>query len=158
MPLIINYASGTKWDMFYGSYRHSLDEKGRLTLPSKLRQELSNKLYMLKGYEGSLNVYTEETFQSYLGKLSNLTYENKLSRDVIRVALASVTELELDAKFRVQLPVSLIEKYGISNKIVIVGMIDHLEFFNEDKWEAYLKDNESQFEEKSQSLLGDHNG
>lgn len=155
MPLIINYASGTKWDMFYGSYRHSLDEKGRLTLPSKLRQELSNKLYVLKGYEGSLNVYTEETFQTYLSKLSNLTYENKLSRDVIRVALASVTELELDAKFRVQLPVSLIEKYGISNKIVIVGMIDHLEFFNEDKWDAYLKDNESQFEEKSQSLLGD---
>lgn len=141
--------------MFYGSYRHSLDEKGRLTLPSKLRQNLSSKLYVLKGYEGSLNVYTEETFQAYLSKLSGLTYENKLSRDVLRVALASVTELELDDKFRVQLPVSLREKYQISDKIVIVGMLDHLEFFNEDKWDALLKENESQFEEKSQSLLGD---
>lgn len=141
--------------MFYGSYRHSLDEKGRLTLPSKLRQNLSAKLYVLKGYEGSLNVYTEETFQAYLSRLSGLTYESKLSRDVLRVALASVTELELDDKFRVQLPVSLREKYQISDKIVIVGMLDHLEFFNEDKWDSYQKENESLFEEKSQSLLGD---
>ncbi|MCR5333181.1 MAG: division/cell wall cluster transcriptional repressor MraZ [Bacilli bacterium] len=144
--------------MLYGSYHHSLDEKGRLTLPSKLRPLLSNKLFVLKGYEGTLAVYTEEAFSQYLDKLSKLTYEDKSSRDVMRVALASVTELELDDKFRVQLPVSLIEKYDISRKIVIVGVIDHLEFWNEDKWEAYLKDNESQFEEKTQSLLGGKNG
>lgn len=144
--------------MFYGSYRHVLDEKGRLTLPSKLRQHLSSKLYVLKGYEGSLNVYTEETFQTYLNKLACLTFEDKTSRDFMRVALASVQELEVDAKFRVQLPVSLIEKYSIQSDIVIVGMIDHLEFWNADKWDEYLKDNESLFEEKSQALLGDHNG
>lgn len=144
--------------MLYGSYHHSLDEKGRLTLPSKLRPLLSNKLFVLKGYEGTLAVYTEEAFSQYLDKLSKLTYEDKSSRDVMRVALASVIELELDDKFRVQLPVSLIEKYDISRKIVIVGVIDHLEFWNEDKWETYLKDNESQFEEKTQSLLGGKNG
>lgn len=153
-----NYASGTKWEMIYGSYHHTLDEKGRLTLPSKLRTLLTNKLYVLKGYEGTLAVYTEESFSRYVEKLSHLTYEDKLSRDILRVALSSVCELEIDAKFRVQLPISLIEKYEISSKIVIVGVIDHLEFWNEDKWEAYLKDNEPKFEEKSQALLGDKNG
>lgn len=158
MLVIIISQVGQSGIMLYGSFHHSVDEKGRVSLPCKIRPLLSAKLYVLKGYEGTLAVYTEESFSTYLDYLSKLTYEDKNSRDFLRVALASVQELEVDAKFRVQLPTSLIEKYGISNKIVIVGVIDHLEFWNEDKWEAYQKDNEAQFEEKSQVLLGAKNG
>jgi MraZ protein len=139
--------------MLFGSYQHFLDDKGRLVIPSQLRINISDKLFVLKGYEGSLRVFPQEAFNTYLSHLAELDSESKLARDVQRVALASVVELSIDSKNRVQLPQSLIEKYNISNNVVVVGMLDHLEIWNADLWEKYSKENEYRFEEKSEELL-----
>lgn len=139
--------------MFYGSYFHVLDEKNRLYLPSKLRQNAGERLYILKGYDGTLAIYTEESFKKYTEELSTLSFANPLSRDVSRVALSSVYELEFDKANRIQIPTALIERYEITKDVVVLGVIDHIELWSKDKWENYLKENEKDFEEKSEQLF-----
>ena len=139
--------------MFFGSYEHSLDNKNRLLIPSKLRSELGSKLFIVKGYEGSLSIYPEAAFSRYLEKLQSLPYESKLSRDIERISLSSVFELEIDKVNRVQIPTALVNKYSLSKEVVVLGVIDHIEVWSKDKWEKYLKDNEASFEEKSEELL-----
>ena len=139
--------------MFFGSFEHTLDEKNRLLIPSRLRNRLGAKLFIMKGYEGSLSIYPEEQFEKYLKKLQNLPYESKLSRDFERISLSSVFELEVDRVNRIQIPTALIHKFSISKDVVVVGVIDHIEVWSKSKWDAYLKENESTFEEKSEGLL-----
>ena len=139
--------------MFFGSYEHTLDDKGRLVLPSRLRNNLGNKLFILKGYEGSLSLYKEEEFKSYIDSLSSLPYSSKNNRDIVRIALSSVFELNLDSQYRIQIPQALINKYQIEKEVVIIGVIDHLEIWNKSKWDKYQKDNDKEFEEKSERLF-----
>lgn len=139
--------------MFFGSFEHSLDEKNRLLIPSRLRGQLGTKLFIMKGYEGCLCIYPEEQFAKYLDKLQSLPYESKLSRDIERISLSSVFELEIDKVNRVQIPTALVNKYSISKDVVVVGVIDHIEIWSKKKWDEYLKDNEAEFENKSEELL-----
>ena len=139
--------------MFFGSFEHNLDNKNRLLIPSRLRGQIGSKLFIMKGYEGSLSLYPEEQFTKYLERLNNLPYESKLSRDIERISLSSVFELEIDKVNRIQIPTALINKYGISKEVVVVGVLDHIEVWSKDKWESYLKDNEAEFEAKSEELL-----
>ena len=139
--------------MFFGSFAHSLDDKNRLLIPSKLRSHLGTKLFIMKGYEGSLSLYPEDEFEKYLTKLQNLPYESKTSRDIERIALSSVFELDIDKVNRIQIPTALINKYKISKEVVVVGLLDHIEIWSKEKWEKYLDDNESEFESKSEELL-----
>lgn len=157
---IIIFVSGRKWEknMFFGSYNHLLDDKNRLLIPSKFRGLVGSKLYILKGYDGCLSLYTFEDFEKYVSHFQELPFENKLSRDVTRIALASVSELEVDKASRVQIPTALISKYSITKEVVVVGMIDHLEVWSKSSWEAYEKENESKFEEKQEKLLEKKNG
>ncbi len=139
--------------MLFGSFEHQLDEKGRIILPSKLRTALSEKLYIIKGYEGCLSVFCEKDFENYIKKIQELPYNEKLTRDVVRVAMSSVSELIVDKQFRIQLPKEVIERYKISKELTIVGVIDHIEIWNRDKWLEYLALNEQQFDSNSENLL-----
>lgn len=138
--------------MFFGSYAHTLDNKGRLVIPSKMRNEAGGRLYVLKGYEGSLAIYKEEDFQRLTLALENLPYNQRDSRDVQRIALASVTELEVDAQGRIQLPSRLLTDYKISRSVVVIGVINHFEIWDASAWEKYLQQNEKEYEAKAEKL------
>lgn len=139
--------------MFFGTFEHVLDNKNRLVIPGRIVKSLkSDKLFIMKGYEGTLSIFPNEEFDKYLAKLQSFPYENKSSRDVLRIALSSVYELELDKSNRVQIPTSLVNKYKISKEVVVVGVLDHIEVWSKDKWEKYLKDNEKDFEDISERL------
>ena len=139
--------------MFFGSFEHTLDEKNRLLIPSRLRGELGSKVFIMKGYEGSLSIYPENQFSKYIEKLEHLPYESKLSRDIERISLSSVFEIDVDKVNRIQIPTALINKYSISKDVVVVGVINHIEIWSKAKWEEYLKANEETFEAKSEELL-----
>ena len=138
--------------MFFGSYSHTLDNKGRLMIPAKMRNEAGGRLYILKGYEGSLSVYREADFQKLTSALDNLPYNQRDSRDVQRITLASVVELEVDAQGRIQLPSKLLSDYKISRSVVVVGVINHFEIWDASAWENYLKQNEKNYEAKAEKL------
>ena len=139
--------------MFFGSFIHTLDEKNRLLIPSRLRGQLGSKLFIMKGYEGSLSIYPSAEFEKYLERLQSLPYESKISRDIERISLSSVFELDIDKANRIQIPTALINKYAISKEVVVVGVLNHIEVWSIDKWNAYLKANEAEFESKSEELL-----
>ena len=139
--------------MLFGSFEHQLDEKGRIILPSKLRSSLGDRLYIIKGYEGCLSVFCEKDFQEYIKKFKELPYNEKLTRDVVRIAMSSVSELIVDKQYRIQLQKEVIEKYGISKELTIVGVIDHIEIWNRDKWNEYISNNENKFDFNSEALL-----
>ena len=139
--------------MFFGSFVHTLDEKNRLLIPSRLRGQLGSKLFIMKGYEGSLSIYPSAEFEKYLERLQSLPYESKISRDIERISLSSVFELDIDKANRIQIPTALINKYAISKEVVVVGVLNHIEVWSIDKWNAYLKANEAEFESKSEELL-----
>lgn len=138
--------------MFFGSYSHTLDNKGRLMIPAKMRNEAGGRLYILKGYEGSLSVYREADFQKLTSALDNLPYNQRDSRDVQRITLSSVVELEVDAQGRIQLPSKLLSDYKISRSVVVVGVINHFEIWDASAWENYLKQNEKDYEAKAEKL------
>ena len=138
--------------MFFGSYSHTLDNKGRLMIPAKLRNEAGGRLYILKGYEGSLSVYKEADFQNLTAALEDLSYNQRDTRDVQRITLASVVELEVDAQGRIQLPSKLLSDYKISRSVVVVGVINHFEIWDAAAWENYLKQNEKDYEAKAEKL------
>jgi MraZ protein len=138
--------------MFFGSYSHTLDNKGRLVIPSKMRNEAGGRLYILKGYEGSLSVYKESDFQKLTEALENLPFNQKDSRDVQRIALASVVELEVDAQGRIQLPTKLLSEFKISRSVIVVGVINHIEIWDAEAWYNYLKQNEKDYEAKAEKL------
>ena len=99
--------------MLFGNYTHNLDDKGRLLLPSKLLTKLSRNLYLLKGFDGCLSVYLENTFEEYVKQISSKSFLEKDSRDLVRIALSSVTELTIDGSNRIQIPSDVLKKYGI---------------------------------------------
>lgn len=138
--------------MFFGSYSHTLDNKGRLMIPAKLRNEAGGRLYILKGYEGSLSIYKEADFLNLTAALEDLSYNQRDTRDVQRITLASVVELEVDAQGRIQLPSKLLGDYRISRSVVVVGVINHFEIWDAVAWENYLKQNEKDYEAKAEKL------
>ncbi len=121
-------------------------------IPAKMRNEAGGRLYVLKGYEGSLSVYKEVDFQSLTSALENLSYNQRDTRDVQRITLASVVELEVDAQGRIQLPSKLLSDYKISRSVVVVGVINHFEIWDAAAWENYLKQNEKDYEAKAEKL------
>ena len=138
--------------MFFGSYVHNLDEKGRLVIPSKMREELGLKAYILKGYDGALSIYKEEGFLKLMQEVNSLPFNKKNTRAYLRTQLASVCELEIDRQGRVLLPTQLLSKYQIGREVIVIGALDHIEVWNKAEYEAYEKAADSSFEEIAEEL------
>ena len=141
--------------MFFGSYEHSLDEKGRLLIPRKIKEGLKgfSNLYVMQGFEGCLAIYTEEEFKRLTEECNKLSFYKKNSRDYLRLMLASVYELSVDKVGRVQLPSQILEKYEISREVLIIGVNDHFEIWDRNKYLKYEKEANDRFEEIAESLV-----
>lgn len=141
--------------MFYGSYIHTLDDKGRLVIPSKMRNELGMKAYILKGYDGALSIYKESEFEKLVEKINSLPFNKKNTRAFLRTQLASVCELEIDRQGRVLLPTQLLSKYKIGKDVIVIGALDHIEVWNRVDYESYEQQSAS-FEEIAEELDSDN--
>lgn len=141
--------------MYFGYYEHSLDDKGRLMIPSKLREGLSSgsPLYVLKGFEGCLSIYNEMSFLKLTDRLSSLAYEDKEARSYIRNVLGSVTQLNVDKLGRIQIPVTILSKYQISRQVAVIGVGDHFEIWDLAKYNDYELENAKEFEDIADQLV-----
>ena len=138
--------------MFFGSYQHTLDAKGRMTIPSRMKDEVGSILFIMKGFDGCISVYKEEDFQNKMNELKKLPFNQLDSRDYIRAELSSVVDLEVDDVGRVLLPKKVLQSYNIGKKIMIVGMLDHFEIWDLDAWNDYIDEKNKQYEEKANLL------
>ena len=138
--------------MFFGSYKHSLDDKNRLMIPSKMRASLSPKLYIMKGFDGAINVYEESAFEDLVEKLNTMSFNKKDTRSYLRTQLANTYELEVDKLGRIQIPTALTKKYAIGKEVVVLGAGKHIEIWDAEAFEAYQQETEDRFEEIEENL------
>jgi len=142
-------------NMFLGSYDYSIDDKGRLVIPSKFRNEIGDTLYLMKGYDGCISIYKESDFQKALDNLQKLQFEREKARLHLRVLLETVVELTIDKAGRIQIPVKTLQKYTIGKQVKVIGLLDHFEIWDNDAWEKYRDDHEKDFEKDAEDLLKD---
>ncbi len=133
--------------MLIGQYKHTIDIKKRLALPIKFRGELGNKVIVTKGVENCLVIYTEKEWEVMSQKLGNLPVSQSEARSFARHLLASAMEVSLDKLGRILIPDYLKEYANLKKNIVICGLSNRLEVWDEQKWGAYTKNAEKGVEE-----------
>ena len=140
--------------MYFGSYKHTLDDKGRLLIPKKIKEELKNSasLYIMKGFEGCLAIYNQSEFEKLVKECESLSFNKTNNRSYLRVMLASVSELQIDKVGRIQLPSQVLSKFQIGKEVVILGVIDHFEIWDADKFDKYQQEANDNFENIAESL------
>ncbi len=138
--------------MYFGSFTHNLDEKGRLMIPRKMREELGYKVYIMKGFEGSLSLYNEERYQKLVEEFSRLSFNQSKVRDYLRLQFASTYEMEVDKLGRVQIPTALLTKYNISKEVLVLGIGDHIEVWDKAKYEEYENSIRDEFESIAENI------
>lgn len=120
--------------MFMGEFNHTVDTKGRTMVPSKLRDQLGSTLFVTKGLDGCITLYTQEEFEKLQEKISSLSMMNKSARTLRRLFIGSAQEIEIDKQGRILLPTPLREYAGISKDIVFVGNKDYIEIWDKQRW------------------------
>ena len=138
--------------MFFGSFAHTLDEKGRLMIPRKMREELGYKVYIMQGFDGSLSVYTEGKFLLLSEEFARLPFNQRKNRDYLRAQFATTYEMEVDKLGRVQIPNALLKKFNISRNVTVLGMGDHIEIWDSAKYEAYEQEAIENFDKNAEEL------
>jgi MraZ protein len=138
--------------MFLGEYEHSLDDKGRLTIPAKLRQEFSDGLVVTRGLDGCLFIYTFQGFDAYVATLNQLPPDKRSSRSFTRFVFSGANKLVPDKQGRILLPASLRDFAGLDSEVVIIGANHRLEVWAADKWRAMLKEAEQNAEQIVEEL------
>lgn len=135
--------NGIKWEkrsrMFFGQYIHNLDDRGRISLPKKIRSAVdSNEVILVKGFEPCIFGYEKRTWEEDSKKELSNPISSKSSRDLRRYLFSGASSEEIDKVGRVLLPVVLKEYAKIKNNVVIIGAGDHFEMWDEKIWEEYL--------------------
>ncbi len=138
--------------MLFGHYEHTLDEKGRLVIPRKLREELGQLVYILKGFDGALAIYQANKFEELVAQIDKMPFNKASARSYIRAQLSSACDLEVDKMGRVQLPTHLLNKYSIGKDVVILGVGDHMEIWDKATYEQYEKNMDKDFEDIAEDL------
>ena len=139
--------------MFIGEYKYNLDEKNRLALPSKFRKLFSNGAVITKGLDNCLFVYTKKEWDKLVEKLVKLPISQAKSRAFSRMMLAGAMDVGLDRQGRVVLPDYLKGFASLTKKVVIAGLYNRLEVWDEKLWTKYQRVSEKDSTEISEGLV-----
>ncbi len=139
-------------NMFIGEYHHSLDNKGRIIIPSKLREDLGNNFITTRGLEGCLYIYPETNWNLIINKYKELP-DTKDKRYFMRIFLSGASASELDQQGRVNIPSPLIDYAKLEKDCLIIGVDDHLEIWSQTEWENFISNNEEKFSDLADTLF-----
>lgn len=140
--------------MLIGEFQHTLDEKGRLTIPARFREDLGDRFILTKGLDGCLFGYPLTEWKNLEAKLRALPVTKADARAFVRLLLAGASECELDRQGRFVLPNSLREHAGIHKEVVITGVSTRIEIWSKQRWEEYRNKAEEQFEAVAEGIEG----
>jgi MraZ protein len=138
--------------MLIGEYRHTIDGKGRLALPTKFRNVLSQGIVVTRGVDRCLFVYPKETWKTLAARMAGLPMNQKNTRAFARLMLAGAMDIPLDSQGRVMLPDYLRSYARLGKNVVIAGVYDRLEIWDERLWQAYTKRAERQSENIAEAI------
>jgi MraZ protein len=137
--------------MFMGEFNHSIDAKGRLIIPSKLRDQLGETFVITKGLDGCLFIYTNDEWQNIEKKFREVPLTTKDARKFSRFFFAGASQMEIDKQGRILIPSLLREFAGLQKEVVLVGVLDRVEVWDKDKWE-----NNIDFDDDDMDEIAEH--
>ena len=142
--------------MFMGEYHHTIDDKGRLIIPSKFRTELGESFVITRGLENCLFVYSLVEWNKIVDKLKKLPFTKKDARNFTRFFLSGATITELDKQGRANIQTSLIDYASLEKDCVVIGVNDRLEIWSKQNWEDFFNANSDKLSDIAENLfIGD---
>ena len=141
--------------MFMGEFHHNVDEKGRLIIPSKFRNELGKKFIVTRGIEKCLFVYSYDEWNKIVEKLKELPFTRKDARTFMRMFLSGATECELDNNGRINIPSVLTTYANITKEVVVIGVNERLEIWSENSFDEFFNSNIDNFDDIAEGLFNE---
>ena len=135
-----------------GEYHHNIDEKGRIVIPGKFRED-NAKLIVTRGLEKCLYLYTESEWNKMVEKLNTLPFTKKDARTFMRSFFAGATACEFDRTGRINITSPLVSYAGLTKECVIIGVNDRIEIWDETLYNAFMDDNASKLESIAENLF-----
>ena len=139
--------------MFMGEYHHSIDDKGRLIIPSKFRTELGESFVVTRGLENCLFVYSLVEWNKIVDKLKTLPFTKKDARNFTRFFLSGATVTELDKQGRVNILPSLVDYANLEKDCIVIGVNDRLEIWSKNNWEQFFSENSDKLSDIAENLF-----
>ncbi len=131
-PLVL----GETEQMFLGQYEHTIDEKGRITIPSKFREELEDSVFVTQGFDGNLQAFPPKLFELMSNQVRSISYLDANSRILRRILFANAERTTFDSAGRILLPAFLRETANLKGIAVVVGSGEYFELWSPDNWHA----------------------
>ena len=138
--------------MLIGEYEHSLDVKGRLILPAKIREDMGDKFIVTKGLDGCLFGFSQNEWTNFEEKLKTLPLTNKNARDFVRFFLSGAIECEIDKQGRFLIAGNLREYANLEKDAIIIGVGTRIEIWNREKWKSYNSDENISADEIAENM------
>ena len=144
--------------MLTGTFARTLDEKQRIAIPKSLRDAMGCQdggvVYLAPGTDGSLSIYTEDSFSRLAARLAEASPTEEHVRAFLRLFYARAQRIELDRQGRMRISGDLAELCSLGRDVILLGVHDHLELWSPSKWQSYLAEKKSQFDAIAEAALG----
>lgn len=141
--------------MLMGEYHHNVDEKGRLIIPSKIREEIGDTFVLTRGLDNCLFVYPMEEWNHIIAKYKELP-NTKDARNFMRFFLSGATECSFDKQGRINISAPLMKYAGLERECIIIGVNDRLEIWSNERWNNFMETNESEFSDIADHLFSNN--
>lgn len=141
--------------MLMGEYHHSIDEKGRIIIPSKLREELGENVIVTRGLDDCLFIYSYKEWMALVTKLKTLPFTKKDARSFTRIFLSGAVMNEFDKQGRIKISSPLMQYASLSKDCVIIGVNDRLEIWSYEKWNNFMNQSKKELADLADHLFDD---
>lgn len=138
--------------MLIGEYRYSIDDKKRVSVPARWQVELGKKVIVTRGLDGCLFLYSQKEWKKLVDKISKLPLGQRDSRGFQRMMLSGAMEVSIDSLGRILIPDYLKRYADLKKKVVIVGLYNHIEIWDETRWEEYQSRSEKEVGDMAERL------
>lgn len=138
--------------MFIGEYSHTIDSKKRLAIPSNLRKNLGKKAVLTRGLDNCLVLYPMNKWSELSKKLENLPDSKTDARGFVRIILSGAVDVSLDKLGRILVPDYLKEYAGLEKNVVVIGLSNKIEIWDEEKWNTYRAKTEKEIGDMASRL------
>ncbi|HBT47529.1 MAG TPA: cell division/cell wall cluster transcriptional repressor MraZ [Peptococcaceae bacterium] len=139
--------------MFIGEYHHVIDDKGRLIMPARFREELGERFIVTRGLDNCLFVYPLSGWQEMEQKLKALPFTRADVRAFVRFFFSGATECELDRQGRILVPANLREYARLEKDVVIAGVSSRVEIWSRELWDEYLAATAAEYEALAEKMV-----
>lgn len=139
--------------MFMGEYQHTLDDKGRITVPVKFREGLGGSFVVTRGIDACLFVYPMSEWETLESKLKALPLTRSDARSFVRFFFSGATECEIDKQGRVLIPAALRDYAKLDRDCVVLGVSNRVEIWSQSSWLAYSSEASSSFAQLAEKLV-----